>query len=91
MVKIAEASGSKVDNTVKLELLKKEDEAIKLEKQQVAQQVRKTFFFFFRLRIPYLKFFFLRKKKLHKKKQLLHRQLLNQLSLKRLLYHLKSS
>ena len=32
MAKIAEVSGSKLDNTVKLELLKQEDAAIKLEK-----------------------------------------------------------
>lgn len=37
MVKIAEASGSKVDNTLKLELLKREEEAIRLEREQLVK------------------------------------------------------
>ncbi len=40
-MKIAEATGSKVDNTIKLEMLKREDEAIKLEKKQILDDLAK--------------------------------------------------
>jgi hypothetical protein len=40
-LKIAEATGSKVDNTIKLEMLKREDEAIKLEKKQILDDLAK--------------------------------------------------
>ncbi len=42
MVKIAEATGSKVDNVVKLELLKREDEAIQLEKKLILEEMAKS-------------------------------------------------
>ena len=42
MVKIAEATGSKVDNVVKLEILKREDEAIQLEKKLILEEMAKS-------------------------------------------------
>jgi hypothetical protein len=42
-MKIAEASGTKVDNQIKLELLKREDEAIKVEKEELKKMVPRMF------------------------------------------------
>ena len=38
-MKLAEVSGAKIDNQVKLELLKREEEAIKLERESMREFV----------------------------------------------------